>query len=68
MTYHSQKLVEAKQAWSNEIIATFGPDDLDAVFEPRGEGNPGTKLYDNMVDGTDTYKVSLLQKPLKAKA
>ena len=30
--------------------------------------NPGTKLYDNMVDGTDTYKVSLLQKPLTAKA
>ena len=30
--------------------------------------NPGTKLYDNMVDGTDTYKVSLIQKPLAAKA
>ena len=30
--------------------------------------NPGTKLYDNMVDGTDTYKVSLIQKPLTAKA
>lgn len=26
--------------------------------------NPGTKLYDNMVDGTDTYKVILVQKPL----
>ncbi len=30
--------------------------------------NPGTKLYDNMVDGTDTYKVCLLQKPLAAQA
>lgn len=30
--------------------------------------NPGTKLYDNMVDGTDTYKVSMLQKPLTARA
>lgn len=30
--------------------------------------NPGTKLYDNMVDGTDTYKVSLIQKPLTARA
>jgi ubiquinone/menaquinone biosynthesis C-methylase UbiE len=26
--------------------------------------NPGTKLYTNMVDGTDTYKVVLAQKPL----
>jgi SAM-dependent methyltransferase len=25
--------------------------------------NPGTRLYDNMVDGTDTYKVVLVQKP-----
>ena len=25
--------------------------------------NPGTKLYENLVDGTDTYKVSLFQKP-----
>jgi len=25
--------------------------------------NPGTNLYNNMVDGTDTYKVVLLQKP-----
>lgn len=30
--------------------------------------NPGTRLYDNMVDGTDTYKVSLLQKPLAVQA
>ncbi len=30
--------------------------------------NPGTRLYDNMVDGTDTYKVLLLQKPASAKA
>lgn len=30
--------------------------------------NPGTKLYDNMVDGTDTYKVSMLQKPLSVRA
>ena len=30
--------------------------------------NPGTKLYDNMVDGTDTYKVSLIQKPLAVQA
>lgn len=30
--------------------------------------NPGTNLYDNMVNGTDTYKVVLVQKPLKAKA
>lgn len=30
--------------------------------------NPGTKLYDNMVDGTDTYKVVLFQKPENAKA
>ena len=30
--------------------------------------NPGTKLYDNMVDGTDTYKVCLIQKPQTAKA
>ena len=29
---------------------------------------PGTKLYDNMVDGTDTYKVVLVHKPIKAKA
>lgn len=26
--------------------------------------NPGTNLYDNMVNGTDTYKVALFQKPL----
>ncbi|HRH00330.1 MAG TPA: class I SAM-dependent methyltransferase [Polyangiaceae bacterium] len=25
--------------------------------------NPGTRLYENMVDGTDTYKVVLFQKP-----
>jgi hypothetical protein len=25
--------------------------------------NPGTKLYTNMKDGTDTYKVVLFQKP-----
>ena len=30
--------------------------------------NPGTKLYDNMVDGTDTYKVVLFQKPLTVQA
>jgi ubiquinone/menaquinone biosynthesis C-methylase UbiE len=30
--------------------------------------NPGTKLYDNMVDGTDTYKVVLVHKPLTAQA
>ncbi len=30
--------------------------------------HPGTKLYDNMVDGTDTYKSVLVQKPLTAKA
>ncbi len=30
--------------------------------------NPGTKLYDNMVDGTDQYKVCLFQKPASAKA
>ena len=30
--------------------------------------NPGTRLYDNMVDGTDTYKVVLVQKPLGAQA
>lgn len=30
--------------------------------------NPGTKLYDNMVDGTDTYKVVLVQKPHTAQA
>ncbi len=26
--------------------------------------HPGTRLYDNMVDGTDTYKVVCFQKPL----
>jgi len=30
--------------------------------------NPGTRLYDNMVDGTDSYKVVLVQKPLGAQA
>ncbi len=24
--------------------------------------NPGTRLYENMIDGTDTYKVVLVQK------
>jgi len=24
--------------------------------------NPGTNLYHNMINGTDTYKVALLQK------
>jgi ubiquinone/menaquinone biosynthesis C-methylase UbiE len=28
--------------------------------------NPGTRLYDNMVDRSDTYKVVLVQKPLAA--
>lgn len=28
--------------------------------------NPGTRLYVNMVDGTDTYRVILAQKPLTA--
>ncbi len=28
--------------------------------------NPGTRLYINMVDGTDTYKVVLFQKPITA--
>jgi ubiquinone/menaquinone biosynthesis C-methylase UbiE len=26
--------------------------------------NPGTRLYENMVDGTDSYRVVLVQKPL----
>lgn len=26
--------------------------------------NPGTRLYNNMVDGTDTYRVALFQKPV----
>ncbi len=30
--------------------------------------NPGTRLYDNMVDGTDTYKVVLVEKPAGASA
>jgi ubiquinone/menaquinone biosynthesis C-methylase UbiE len=30
--------------------------------------NPGTRLYENMVDGSDTYKVVLVQKPLGAQA
>ncbi len=28
--------------------------------------NPGTRLYNNMVDGTDTYRVALFQKPMVA--
>lgn len=28
--------------------------------------NPGTRLYNNMVDGTDTYRVVLFQKPVGA--
>jgi hypothetical protein len=30
--------------------------------------DPGTRLYDNMVDGTDTYKVVLVQKQAQAEA
>lgn len=30
--------------------------------------NPNTNLYDNMVNGTDTYKVCMIQKPLTVQA
>jgi len=58
----------------DEIINTFHGFKIPVIGEKRRalaevalknfSRNPGTKLYDNMVDGTDTYKVVLLQKPL----
>lgn len=42
--------------------------DLAEIALKNFSRNPGTKLYDNMVDGTDTYKVSLIQKPLTVQA
>lgn len=35
---------KADDAWQMELVATFGKEAGDARFEPRGEGQPGTKL------------------------
>lgn len=64
-------------AYVDQIISTFHGFKIPVLGDQRRalaevalknfSRNPGTKLYDNMVDGTDTYKVVLVQKPLDAK-
>ena len=63
-------------SYVDQIIATFHGFKIPVLGNKRRElaevalknfsRNPGTNLYDNMVDGTDTYKVVLVQKPAAA--
>lgn len=65
-------------SYVEQIISTFHGFKIPRLGSRRGamanvalknfSRNPGTRLYDNMVDGTDTYKVVLVQKPLTAQA
>jgi ubiquinone/menaquinone biosynthesis C-methylase UbiE len=65
-------------AYVDQIISTFHGFKIPVLGGKRSalasvalknfSRNPGTNLYTNMVDGTDTYKVILIQKPLTAQA
>jgi ubiquinone/menaquinone biosynthesis C-methylase UbiE len=65
-------------AYVEQVLATFHGFKIPVLGHRRAvfadaalknfSRNPGTRLFDNLVDGTDTYQVVLAQKPLTVQA
>jgi len=58
---YAEQCFEAFHAFRIPFIAKNKKDQADWALKNFAR-NPGTRLYENMVDGTDAYKVALIQK------